>query len=253
MSSCLNKSRWSWCRTTTTKSFFCFDHSFDPIIHILNKIFFRSTESSFVRDVENSIVSFSMLTMDTSYLNIVFICNFLKLDFVLRKHWKFDMNWCSQSCSEICWAWCDVSEVLVVSELCFLFDLRCCNRQSFENCSDVGSLLHRDDSELIFLVDPNQKRLFFVVENASARWPVSVETWWLKEPVAFFEQEVISDELGLLFFRHSCKCIVCSFKLTSESFASSRDKLFDFVSLFFWNTRTEREISKISSNSDSCW
>jgi len=52
--------------------------------------------------------------------------------------------------------------------------------------------LHGDDSELILLVDPDQESLGVVVEDTSARWPVSVEVASLKESVTLpiFEKTV---------------------------------------------------------------
>jgi hypothetical protein len=64
--------------------------------------------------------------------------------------------------------------------------------------------LHGDDSELILFIDPDQESLFLVMEDTSASWPVSVETTGLQESVSLLEQEVIGDQLSLLFFGHGC-------------------------------------------------
>jgi hypothetical protein len=48
--------------------------------------------------------------------------------------------------------------------------------ESLENCSDICSWLHGDDSELILFVDPDKEGLGVVVENSSSRWPVPVES-----------------------------------------------------------------------------
>ena len=55
--------------------------------------------------------------------------------------------------------------------------------KSIENLSDTGSLLHRDDSELILLINPDEESLGIIVEDASSGWPVSVETTGLEESV----------------------------------------------------------------------
>ena len=47
-------------------------------------------------------------------------------------------------------------------------------RQSSKNSSDVSTLLHGDDSQLILLIDPDEEGLLVVVEDASAFGPVSV-------------------------------------------------------------------------------
>jgi len=92
--------------------------------------------------------------------------------------------------------------MIIVSKFSFLLNFSGGNRESAEHSSDISSLLHRDDSELILLVDPDKESLFFVMENTSASWPVSVETTGLKESVSFLEEEVIGDQLGLLLFGH---------------------------------------------------
>ena len=186
------------------KCFFSFNHTFYSIVHVLNQICFTSSESSSVWDIENAIVSFGMLSMDTSDLNVVFISDLVELLFVffLGKIWKFNMNGCSKSSSKIGWARCDITEMIIVSEFSLCLDLSSCDGESTENSSNVSSLLHWNDSELILLVDPDQECLFLVVENTSASWPVSVETTGLQESVPFLEEEVIGNQLSLLFFGH---------------------------------------------------
>ena len=70
-----------------------------------------------------------------------------------------------------------------MGEFAFSFNMLGSSAKSLENCSDIGSWLHGNDSQLIFLVYPDKESLGIVVENTSARWPVSVETAGLKESV----------------------------------------------------------------------
>ena len=145
-----------------------------------------------------------MLSVDTSDLNIILISNFVELLFVLffGKHWEFDMNGSSQSSSEISWAWSNITKMIVMSELGMCLDFSSSNGKSTENSSDISSLLHGDNSELILFVDPDKESLFLVMENTSTCWPVSVETTWLQESISFLEEEVISNQLSLLLFSH---------------------------------------------------
>ena len=80
--------------------------------------------------------------------------------------------------------------------------MSCSFRQSRKDSSDVSTLLHGNDSELIFLIHPDQEGLFVVVENASALWPVSVKTTGIKESISLFEQKVVVDKLLLLLRSH---------------------------------------------------
>ena len=72
--------------------FLSINKSSNTIDHILNELTLRSSESSSVGDIEGSVIGFSMLSMDTSDLNEVFICNFVELVFVLLKFWKLNVD-----------------------------------------------------------------------------------------------------------------------------------------------------------------
>ena len=48
--------------------------------------------------------------------------------------------------------------------------------ESVEDIVEVSAWLHRDDSELVLLIDPDEEGLGVVVENASALGPLAVET-----------------------------------------------------------------------------
>ena len=57
--------------------------------------------------------------------------------------------------------------------------------ESIENFSNTSTLLHGNDSELIFFINPNEESFGIIVENTSARWPVSVQIACLEESVSF--------------------------------------------------------------------
>ena len=98
------------------------DHGFDTIIHVLDKILLRSTESSLVRDIENAIVGLGVLTVDSSDLHVVLIGDFVESSFVClaSEQWQFDVHRCSQGSSQVGWARGDVTEMSIMGELGFL-------------------------------------------------------------------------------------------------------------------------------------
>jgi hypothetical protein len=112
------------------------------------------------------------------------------------------MNRSSQGSTKIGWARCNITKMIVVSKFGFFLDSGGSNSKSRENSTNVSTLLHRYDSKLILFVNPDQESLFLVVEDSSASWPVSVESTRLQESVSLFEQEVIGDQLFLIFFSH---------------------------------------------------
>ena len=61
-------------------------------------------------------------------------------------------------------------------EFGYLLDMSASSGESVEDGMEVSSLLHRDDSKLIFFVNPHKEGLIVVVENTSAFWPFSVKS-----------------------------------------------------------------------------
>ncbi len=74
--------------------------------------------------------------------------------------------------------------MLIVRELADGLDVSGSSAESVEDFEDTSSWLHRDDSELILFVDPDEESLGVVVEDTSSGWPVSVKVACLKESVS---------------------------------------------------------------------
>jgi len=62
----------------SAKLFLLGNHSFDTVVHILNKLNFRETESSLVGDVINMISRFGVLTVNSANLNFETVSNCLE-------------------------------------------------------------------------------------------------------------------------------------------------------------------------------
>jgi len=160
----------------------------DSVDHVLDELFLGLTESSSVGDIEDSIVGLRVLSVDTSDLNLIFISDLVELFLMLHQLWEHDVHGTSHGGTEVGWARSNVSEVIIVSK----FDvsgLKMSNSsaESVENFNDTSILLHGDDSELILLVNPDQESLGFVVEDTSARWPVSIQVACCEESVPLLE------------------------------------------------------------------
>ena len=74
--------------------------------------------------------------------------------------------------------------MLVMSKVADSLNVIGSSAESFENGLNIGTILHGNDSELIFLVDPDEESLCSIVVNTSAGWPVSVETARLEESIS---------------------------------------------------------------------
>ena len=56
--------------------------------------------------------------------------------------------------------------------------------ESVEDCVDVSTGLHGDDSELILLINPHKESLVIVVEDTSALGPLAVKSASLQESIS---------------------------------------------------------------------
>ena len=74
--------------------------------------------------------------------------------------------------------------MVIVSECANLLDDGGGSAESVEDFLDTSTLLHGDDSKLIFFVDPDEESLGIIVEDTSTRWPVSVQVACFKESVS---------------------------------------------------------------------
>ena len=138
-----------------------------------------------------------------------------------------------------------------MSERCHTLNMGCSLRKSCEDCSDVSTLLHGDDSQLILLVDPDEEGLLVVMEDASAFGPVSVEVASIQESVSLLEEEVIVDQLLLLGWSHGAKGVECASELACESVAGLDYFLFNLVPLLSGDSWAKRELSQIAADSDA--
>jgi len=227
------------------------DHGFDTIIHILNELDLVSSESSQVGNIENTIISLGVLTVDTSNLDVVLIGDRLVEGLVLHQFWQVDVDRGSQTGSHVGWASGDVTEVLIVGELSLRLDKVGGISESLENGSDIGTLLHGDDSKLILLIDPDEEGLLGVMEDTSSFWPFSLETSGFKIFVTTLEKEMIGNKLLFLSLGHSLKRVVFTLKFSSELIESRHDESLNLLSLFSCNGGSKRIGSEVSGNSNS--
>jgi len=120
-----------------SQALFGLDHGFDTIVHILDELDLVSSESSQVGDIENTVISLGVLSVDTSDLHLIFVSDRLMEVWVLHKFWKVDVNGSSQTSTKVGWASGDITEMLVVGKFSFLFNEVGSLGESSENGSNV--------------------------------------------------------------------------------------------------------------------
>ena len=189
--------------------------------------------------------------MSTTDLDVVFVSDGLELGRLFGKLGELDVHGGAHASSEISRARGDVAEMLVVGESGLLLDLGSGSRESLEDLTDVRTLLHRDDTELILLVDPDEEGLGIVMEDTTSLGPLTLETTALKILVTTLEEEVIGDELLAVSVAHVAKGEVLALELTSELREGRDDLGLDLTALFSSASSSERIVSKVTGNSDS--
>merc|ERR1719179_123593 len=123
--------------------------------------------------------------------------------------------------------------------------------QSFEYTSYITSLLHGNDSELIFFIDPDKECFGFVVEDTTAFGPVTFHTGYLQVWISRHEVEVVINQLLSDSFIHSSQWVVVSSKITSELSESSLHEVFNSNTLFLGDSGGKTKSLDGSSNTNS--
>ena len=128
-----------------------------------------------------------MLTSGTTDLDVELGSNTLELGPVFHEKGKVDVDRSTECGSEVGGAGGDVAQVVVMGETGMGFDNGSGSCETIEDGSDVSTLLHGDDTELILLIDPDEECLGIVVEDTTASGPVTVETASSEETISFPE------------------------------------------------------------------
>lgn len=124
--------------------------------------------------------------------------------------------------------------------------------ETIEDRADVATLLHRDDAELVFFVDPDERRLVGVVEDATSLRPVAVRTDGLEEAVSLLEEEVILNELDARLLGHALEGIELSGEIASELLLENgRDLVHEVETLFTSDQRSERIGGQVAAHTDA--
>lgn len=125
-----------------------------------------------------------MFALGATNLDLVLVRDRLELLHVFAQVGQANVHRGSQGGAQVRGARRDVAQVFRVRELGHSLNVSNSSAETIEDGRNVGSLLHGDNSELIFLVDPHDERFVCVVENASARGPVAVQATRLQKAIS---------------------------------------------------------------------
>ena len=160
------------------------NHSLNTVVHVLDEILLRTAKSALVGDIEDAVRGIRVLTTGATDLDVVLVSDSLELVPVLHELLQADVDRSTEGCTEVSRARCDITEMAVVSELGSSLDSGSGTAETLEDGTDVGTLLHGDDTELILLINPDEEGLGVIVEDTSALGPVAVETAGIEEAIA---------------------------------------------------------------------
>ena len=167
------------------------DHGLDTVVHVLDEVLLRAAESAAVGDIEDAIAGVGVLATGSTDLDVPLVSNALESGPVLHEVGEMDVDGGAESGSEVGGARGDVTQVVVVSETSLSLDDGGGSGETLEDSANVGTLLHGDDTELILFIDPDEEGLGVVVEDTSARWPVTVESAGIEETVTLPKNKII--------------------------------------------------------------
>ena len=238
-------------KTSNSESLLSVNKSLDTVVHVLGELDLVAAETAQVGDVEHAIVSLGVLTVGTADLDVVLVGNALHEGLVLLELGQVDVDGSAHASAQVGGAVGDVTEMLIRGELGLLLNGSRGDGETLEHLTDVGTLLHGDDTELILFVNPDEESLGVVVEDTTGLRPVTLETAGLEILVATLEQEVVSNELVTLSVGHGLERVVLALELTSKAVKSSDNLALESLTVSTADGGTERVLSRVTGNTDT--
>merc|ERR1719220_501800 len=170
---------------------------------------------------------------------------------------QVDMDRGPHASAKVGWAGVDVAEPLIKTEVLArllldrVLDGLDTLGKSLKDFLNISTLLHGNDSELIFLVNPDEEGLLVVVEDATTLRPVTLHTSNSQVPVSRHKEEVIVNQLLANLLVHSSQGVVVSGKVRGEVLDSVLHKLLNSSTLVLGDSRGKTKAIDGTANADS--
>jgi len=198
------------------------------------------------------------LTTSSTGLKMKFLTSSLELvNTMFSPSRKINMDRGSHTSTKIGGAGVDVAVLFRVGVVFARFSLdRFLNSldttgKTAEDSLDVTSLLHGDNSGLIFLIDPEKEGLGVIVEDSTTLRPVTLHTSNSQVAISRDKEEVIINKLLTDGLIHASERIVLASKISSQLGQSVRHHLLNVDSLLLGDSGRETESINITSNTDT--
>merc|ERR1711892_941892 len=170
---------------------------------------------------------------------------------------KVNMDGGTHTSSKICWAGVDVPILLGKGKVLAALSLDRVSNSLDSTCKtlkdtfDITSLLHGDDSGLIFFIDPEKEGPGSIVEDSTALWPATLHTSNSKVTVSTDKEEVVIYKLLADSFIHASKRIIASSKIISQLGESAAHQLLNINTLLLGDSGRKTESINATSNTDT--
>merc|ERR1711972_501951 len=170
----------------------------DAVNHLLDKLDLRVSEPVLVGDVIGESSLATRLSTGSTGLQLQLLATSLQLlNAMLGPAGQVNVDGGPHASTKVGGAGVDVAEPLIQAEVLArllldrVLDSLDTLGQSAEHFPDISTLLHRDNTELVLLVDPDKEGLLGVVEDTTSLRPVTLHTGNSKVSVARDEEEVV--------------------------------------------------------------
>merc|ERR1712012_187491 len=227
------------------------------INHLLDQLDLRVSEPVLVGDVVGVSGLATRFTTGATGLQVKLLATSLELvDAVLGPAGQVNVDGGPHASAQVGGAGVDVTVLLIQTEVLARLSLdRVLDSldtlgQSAEHFPDISTLLHRDNTELVLLVDPDKEGLLGVVEDTTTLGPVALHASNSKVPVARDEEEVVVNELLTDLLIHSGQRVVVTGKVRGEVLDGVDHQLLDSNTLLLGDTGGKTEAIDGTANTD---
>jgi len=200
-----------------------FDQRVDTINHLLHQLDFAVSQAMLVGDVEGASGLSSGFSSGASGLNVELLtAGFQYLQSLLGVSGEVHVNTGPHASSQVGRAGVNITILGVKHEvfsglgLDAVTDSLDAPGKPVEDSTDITASLHRDDPQLILLIDPGQECLILVVEDSATFGPVPLHSSNNQVSVPRHEKEMIIHKLLPDFLAHASQGIVGSGQITGK-------------------------------------
>jgi len=229
----------------------------DSIDHGLDKLNFRVSQAMLVGNVIGDAGLSTRLATGSTWLKGQGFAPLLQgIQTLLGPSGKVDVDRGSHAGAQVGGARVQVAKTSIQEELLarLLFDgishsLDAIG-QTLKYSTDIATLLHGDDSELVFLIDPGEEGLVLVVVDASALWPVTLHASRDEVLVARDKQEVVIHQLLTVGFLHAQEGVVVAGQLASQLGKCVLHQFLDLQPLLLGDSGRQAEAINAATDTD---